>query len=52
MGKSPPSPPPPPDPQVVANAQTGSNVTTGVANSIMGNANVIGPYVSSESKIG
>jgi hypothetical protein len=51
MGKSAPSPPTPPDPQVVAAAQTGSNVTTGVANSIMGNANVYGPTGSTTSTI-
>lgn len=43
MGKSTPSAPPAPDPNVVARAQTGSNVNTAVANSILGNANVYGP---------
>jgi hypothetical protein len=46
MGKSTPSPPPQPDPNVVAKAQTTSNVDTGVANSYLGNANQYGPYGS------
>jgi hypothetical protein len=38
-----PSPPPPPDPFATARAQTGSNVTTSIANATMANANVKGP---------
>ena len=38
-----PKAPTPPDPNVVAAAQTGSNVNTGVANSYLGNANERGP---------
>lgn len=45
MCKSPP-PPPPPDPTAVSAAQTGSNVNTAVANSIIGNANTVDPYGS------
>lgn len=33
-----------PDPVATAKAQTESNVNTGVANTVMGNANEIGPY--------
>jgi hypothetical protein len=51
MGKSSPSPPPPPDPVKTAQAQTGSNITTGIANSIMGNANQIGPTGSTRTSI-
>jgi hypothetical protein len=43
LGKSAPSPPPPPDPNVVAAAQTGSNVMSSQANTIMANANERGP---------
>jgi len=43
MGKSAPEPPPPPDPYATARAQTGSNVTTSIANTTMANANVKGP---------
>jgi hypothetical protein len=46
MGKSTPAAPPPPDPAATANAQTGSNVNTAVANSILGNANEVTPYGS------
>lgn len=46
MGKSVPSPPPQPDPKVVAAAQTGSNIVTAQGNSILGNANQVGPYGS------
>ncbi len=48
MGKSTPSPPPQPDPVKVAQAQTGSNVTTGISNSYLQNANQYGPYGSTE----
>ncbi len=52
MGKkSEPSPPQAPDPMQVAQAQTGSNVTTGVANSILGNANYVTPTGSSTTSI-
>lgn len=46
MGKkSDPAPPPPaPDPYRVAQAQTGSNVNTAIANSILQNANEISPW--------
>jgi len=44
MGKKTPSPPAAPDPFATAAAQTGSNVQTGIANSIMGNANEITPW--------
>lgn len=43
MSKSQPSPPPPPDPRLVANAQAGSNISTAVANSTLGNVNQVGP---------
>ena len=43
MGKSTPQAPTPPDPKVVAGAQTGSNVSTAIANSYIGNANQYGP---------
>ena len=43
MGKSAPSPPPPPDPNVVAAAQTGSNIMSSQANTVMANANERGP---------
>ena len=46
MGKSAPEPPPPPDPFATARAQTGSNVTTAIANTTMANANVKGPLGS------
>src|SRR5688572_5536792 len=36
--------PPPPDPYAVANAQTGSNVDSAVANSVIQNANERNPY--------
>src|SRR5512139_3123510 len=52
MGKSTPSPPPQPDPRVVAQAQTGSNISTAVGNSIIGNANQYGPYGSTTFDIG
>lgn len=49
MGKpSVPPQPAPPDPQKVAAAQTGSNVTTAIANSTIGNANQYSPYGSTE----
>src|SRR5690242_5227450 len=48
MGKSTPQAPPPPDPVKVAQAQTGSNVTTAAANSALQNANQYGPYGSTE----
>ncbi len=52
MGKSsPPAPPPPPDPARVAQAQTGSNVTTAISNSILGNADTSGPYGSTTNNI-
>ena len=44
MGK--PSMPTPPDPTEVAGAQTGQNVTTGIANAILGNVNQTTPYGS------
>lgn len=37
-GKSQPAPPPSPDPYAVSRAQTGSNVSTSIANAVMGNA--------------
>ena len=43
MGKSTPSPPPAPDPYATADAQTKSNVNTGIANTVMGNADQYGP---------
>jgi hypothetical protein len=46
MSKSSPKPPPAPDPYAVAQAQYGTNVNTGIANSIMSNPNVVGPYGS------
>jgi hypothetical protein len=39
----PPTPPAPPDPNVVANAQTGTNVATATANAELNNTNQIGP---------
>lgn len=44
MGK--PKPPTPPDPKDVASAQTGTNVGTAVANSVLGNVNQVTPYGS------
>lgn len=44
MGKSMPKAPPAPDPYAVAQAQTNSNVKTGVANTLMGNANQYTPF--------
>lgn len=41
-----PAPPQPPNPQQVAQAQTGSNIGTAIANSYMGNANTYGPLGS------
>jgi hypothetical protein len=46
MSKKTPAPPPPPDPYAVAQAQYGTNANTAVANSIVGNPNVVGPYGS------
>jgi hypothetical protein len=46
-----PAPPPPPDPKAVAGAQTGSNVTTAISNSILGNADTSGPYGSTTNSI-
>jgi hypothetical protein len=44
MGKkSGPKPPKAPDPQAVASAQTGTNIGTAVANSLLNNVNQIGP---------
>jgi hypothetical protein len=44
MGKkSQPDPPEPPNPQAVASAQTGTNIGTAVANSLLNNVNQIGP---------
>lgn len=43
MGKSAPEAPPSPDPYATARAQTGSNVSTAVANTVLGNANETGP---------
>lgn len=39
-----PSPPPPPDPYKTASAQTGQNIQTGIASSVLGNPNRISPY--------
>jgi hypothetical protein len=50
MGKSAPDPPPAPDPYATARAQTGSNVSTSIANTVMGNANVVGPTGSTTFK--
>jgi hypothetical protein len=41
--KSQPQMPAPPDPAAVARAQTGSNISTAIANALLGNANTIGP---------
>lgn len=41
MGK--PKAPTPPDPKVTAAAQTGTNVSTAIANTMMGNVNQVGP---------
>jgi hypothetical protein len=46
MSKNAPDPPPAPNPYATAAAQTGSNVTTAIANTVMGNANVKGPLGS------
>lgn len=43
MGKSTPKAPPAPDPYATADAQTKSNVNTGIANTVMGNADQYGP---------
>lgn len=48
MGKSSPAPPAPPDPSATAQAQTGTNVGTAVAQTILGNANQYGPSGSTE----
>jgi hypothetical protein len=44
MGKQAPSPPPTPNPNAVAAAQTGSNVQTAIANTLLGNANERTPW--------
>jgi hypothetical protein len=44
MGKKTPTPPAAPDPRAVAQAQTGSNIGTAIANTWMGNANEFSPY--------
>lgn len=46
MGKSTPQVPTPPDPAKVAQAQTGSNIGTAIANAAIGNANTVGPQGS------
>src|SRR5690348_847582 len=46
MGKSSSQPPPPPDPKVTAEAQTGSNVNTAIANATLGNTNQTTPWGS------
>lgn len=46
MSKSAAAAPAPPDPYAVSAAQTGSNVNTAVANSVLGNANTYDPYGS------
>jgi hypothetical protein len=51
MGKSTPQAPAQPNPYQVAAAQTGSNVTTGIANSIMGNASQTTPLGTSTTSI-
>jgi hypothetical protein len=51
-GKSQAVQPQQPNPFQVAGAQTGSNVTTGIANSIMGNANETSPLGSVNTQIG
>ena len=38
-----PQAPPPPDPYKTAQAQLGTNIQTGIANSVMGNVNQVGP---------
>ncbi|MET3890403.1 hypothetical protein ABIE41_001479 [Bosea sp. OAE506] len=43
MGKSTPEAPPSPDPYATARAQTSSNVSTAVANTVLGNADETGP---------
>src|SRR4051812_11577632 len=47
MGSKTSAPPPTPNPYVTSMAQTATNVETGIANSYMGNANVVSPYGSS-----
>jgi hypothetical protein len=44
VGKKNSKPPPAPDPRAVAQAQTGSNVGTAIANAWLGNANEYTPY--------
>lgn len=39
-----PSPPTPPDPKTTAAAQTGTNVSTAIANAALGNVNQVTPY--------
>jgi hypothetical protein len=46
MGKSTPSAPAAPDPYATARAQTGSNTSTAIANTVLGNANETGPLGS------
>jgi hypothetical protein len=46
MGKSAPAAPAPPDPYKTAAAQTGSNIQTGIAQGVMGNANIVNPLGS------
>jgi hypothetical protein len=46
MGKSTPSAPAAPDPFATARAQTGSNTSTAIANTVLGNANETGPLGS------
>lgn len=50
MSSKAPKAPPAPDPYAVAGAQTGSNVTTAVANSWLGNANVNSPLGTSRTR--
>lgn len=44
MGISAPTPPTPPNPNSVASAQTGSNIGTAFANTVLGNANQVTPF--------
>lgn len=49
MGKS--SPPPPPDPRETAAAQTGTNISTAIANNTMGLVDQVTPYGSLSNEI-
>lgn len=50
MGSKTPKTPPSPDPNAVAAAQTGSNLTTAIGNTWMANANYVTPFGTTKTK--